>query len=200
MKTGLVLLATYFVIAPIFILILVFYQSSLRAQERNLAVIKDANRIAAQEQTVDENILPLPPPPEKIEEVTSQAKINALQEFFGKYRSPLTTYAEEIVDAADRYGLDYRLLPAIAMQESTLCRRAPKDSNNCWGFGIYGGKVKRFSDFSQAIEAVSKTLAQEYHNKGLREPIQIMTKYTPANTKDCAQNVSYVMGRIGTAL
>ena len=44
-------------------------------------------------------------------------------------------------------GFDYRLLPAIAMQESTLCRSIPVDSHNCWGWGIYGDKVMLIPQF-----------------------------------------------------
>jgi len=129
-----------------------------------------------------------------------EARVDVLNDFFAKYNSPLAAYAGDIVDAADRYSLDYRLLPAIAMQESTLCHRIPKNSFNCWGFGIYGGKVKRFTSFSEAIETISKTLSEKYHQQGLQNPEEIMSKYTPANTNDWAGNVSYVMDRIGASL
>jgi hypothetical protein len=126
--------------------------------------------------------------------------VDALSAFLSRYDSPLLGYAEEIVNAADKYGLDYRLLPAIAMQESTLCEKAPKDSFNCWGFGIYGKKVTRFDNFSHAIETVSKALAEDYHARGLQDPHEIMTRYTPSNSGEWAENVSYVMGRIAASL
>jgi len=125
-----------------------------------------------------------------------EARIEVLKEFFARYKSPLDKYADVIVEAADKYGIDYRLLPAIAMQESTLCKKIPKDSYNCWGFGIYGKKVTRFSGFEEAIDKVSKTLAQDYHAQGLEDPSEIMSKYTPSNSGVWAENVSYIMDRI----
>src|SRR3989344_4108224 len=59
-------------------------------------------------------------------------RIANLKAFFRKYGSPLYDNAETIVTASDKYQLDYRLIPAIAMQESTLCKFIPKDSHNCW--------------------------------------------------------------------
>ena len=86
------------------------------------------------------------------------------------------------------------------MQESTLCEKAPADSYNCWGFGIYSGKITRFESFEQAIETIARTLSQNYHAKGLIEPVDIMSRYTPSNTGEWADNVSYVMERISAPL
>src|SRR5258706_444671 len=72
--------------------------------------------------------------------IASDGRTEAVRQFFARFDSPLEPYANDIVKAADQYGLDFRLLPAIAMQESNLCRKMPEGSNNCWGFGIYGGK------------------------------------------------------------
>lgn len=133
--------------------------------------------------------------PEEIE-----ARVEVLTEFFKRYDSPLLTHAEEIIAVADKYDIDWRLVPAIAMQESTLCKRIPKNSHNCWGFGIYGTKVTRFADYSTAIETVTKTLAQEYKEKrGLEEPHEIVTRYTPGSTT-WADKVSLVMSRIDEPL
>lgn len=127
------------------------------------------------------------------------ARIESVQEFLTRYGSPLAPYAEHIVAASDIYGIDYRLLPSIAMQESNLCKKAPKDSHNCWGFGIYGKKITTFDSYPQAIEAVSKTLAKEYVRKGLTSPGEIMTKYTPSNTGAWANSVSFFMNFLDIA-
>ena len=196
MKTKLVLLASYFILTPIFILALILYQSFLYHQ--NSAV---SGRVLGLTTTkVDYNSVPVAAQDTKIVLAAREARVDVLREFFKRYDSPLLGYADQIVQAADKYGLDYRLLPAIAMQESTLCLKAPADTNNCWGFGIYGKKRTTFDNFSQAIEIISKTLAQDYHGKGLIEPAQIMTKYTPSSNGSWAQGVSYVMDRIALAL
>lgn len=127
------------------------------------------------------------------EVIGKDARVEVVRQFFEQYNSPLAPFASHIVSSAQEYGLDYRLLPAIAMQESNLCRRVPKDSHNCWGFGIYGKKVTRFESYEQAISTVSKTLALEYKNKGLETPEEIMKKYTPSNNGAWADSVSHFM-------
>lgn len=130
----------------------------------------------------------------------TEARVEVLTEFFKRYDSPLIEHAQEIIASADKYDIDWRLVPAIAMQESTLCKRIPKNSHNCWGFGIYGGKVTRFTDYSTAIDTVTRTLATEYKEKrGLEEPHEIVTRYTPGSTT-WADKVSLVMSRIDEPL
>jgi hypothetical protein len=121
------------------------------------------------------------------------ARVERIRDFFVKYDSELAHYADFVVEMADKYDLDYRLVPAIAMQESTLCKKAPKDSYNCWGFGVYGKKVTRFSDYKEAIETVTKGLSLNYKEAGLVEPHEIMTKYTPSNDGTWAKNVASLM-------
>ncbi|MBI2032633.1 MAG: hypothetical protein HYT09_03230 [Candidatus Levybacteria bacterium] len=131
--------------------------------------------------------------------IQEDSRKEMLRQFFSKYSSPLEPFSEDIVNAADKYEIDFRLVPAIAMQESTLCNNLPsklKDSYNCWGFGIYGAKVTRFSDFSEAIETISKSLATKYKEQGLDTPEEIMTKYTPASNGSWAANVNLVMNQL----
>lgn len=123
-------------------------------------------------------------------------RIEELREFLIYYKSPLVPYAEKLVTIADKYRLDYRLVPAIAMQESNLCKKIPDNSYNCWGFGIYGKKVTRFSNYSEAIETVSKTLANKYIALGYVEPHEIMKKYTPSSNGSWGNGVSYFMSKL----
>jgi hypothetical protein len=136
--------------------------------------------------------------------VTAQdARVAVVKDFLKKYNSDLLPYAQNIVDAADKYSLDYRLVPAIAMQESNLCNKLTgklKDSHNCWGFGIYAKKVTKFDNYPDAINAVTKTLAVEYKDKGLQTPEQIMTKYTPGSNGSWAKSVNYFMNQLAVAL
>ncbi len=128
--------------------------------------------------------------------ISKDARIDIIRKFFQQYNSPLGPFAEDVVEAADKYSLDFRLLPAIAMQESNLCRKIIKDSYNCWGFGIYGKKVTRFTSYSEAIDTVSKTLAKNYIGGGLETPEQIMTKYTPSNDGAWAFSVNHFMEKL----
>ncbi|MBI3984654.1 MAG: hypothetical protein HY344_01750 [Candidatus Levybacteria bacterium] len=124
------------------------------------------------------------------------ARVEAVEDFLSYYKSVLTPFADEIVATADKYDLDYRLIPAIAMQESTLCKKAPKDSHNCWGYGIYGGKVTRFDNYNDAIETVTKGLATKYKAIGLETPEEIMSKYNPVSKGTWAEGVSGYMARL----
>lgn len=116
-----------------------------------------------------------------------------VRQFLAKYNSPMEPYAGDIVDAADQYGLDHRLIPAIAMQESNLCKKIPHGSHNCWGYGIYGGKVTRFVDYKEGIYTVTKGLATRYKSKGLVTPDQIMKMYTPGSNGSWAFSVNHFM-------
>lgn len=123
----------------------------------------------------------------------SDGRAEKIRQFFAKYNSPLEPYADDVVKAADEYGLDYRLVPAIAMQESNLCRVIPPGSYNCWGFGIYGHTVTRFNDYKEAIYTVTKTLANNYKGNGLITPDEIQKVYTPSSNGSWAYSVNHFM-------
>jgi hypothetical protein len=190
------LLGVYFTITPIFIFSLIFYQLFLLHQQSSVT----GRAQGASAQNMEYEAVPERSTQTQIKISAREARVDALRQFFGRYDSPLEEYSEFIVETADKYDLDYRLLPAISMQESTLCKRIPVNSHNCWGFGIYGSKVTRFESFEQAIETVARTLAHDYRARGLVEPVEIMSRYTPSNTGEWAENVSYVMELISANL
>lgn len=127
---------------------------------------------------------------------SKDSRVENLRIFLNKYGSPLEPFSSQIVESSEKYGLDSRLLPAIAMQESNLCKKAPENSYNCWGFGMYGKKVTSFSGYDEAIETVSKTLARDYKDIGLITPEQIMSKYTPSNNGAWALSVNHFMNQL----
>lgn len=106
-------------------------------------------------------------------------RVVIISNFFKKYNAPLQNFGEIFVKTADKYQIDYRLLPAIAMQESNGGKKIIKDSNNPFGYGIYGKNVKKFSSFEEAIDRVGQGLREDYLNLGLTTPEKIMPKYTP---------------------
>lgn len=130
------------------------------------------------------------------DEEKKDPRIAYLKSFMRKYESDLYDHAEFIVTTADKYGIDYRLVPAIAMQESGLCKVIPNGSHNCWGWGIYGNKVTRFASYPEAIETVSKGLKENYVDKGLTTPDLIMQKYTPSSNGSWARGVTFFLDRI----
>lgn len=106
-----------------------------------------------------------------------RAKI--IEDFFTTRKSPLADYSNNFIQVADKYQLDFRLLPAIAMQESNGGKKVINDSYNPFGYGIYGKLVTRFNSWDEAIERVGRALREDYLNQGLKTPNQIMVKYTP---------------------
>ena len=129
----------------------------------------------------------------------SDGRVAKLEQFFGEYNSPLEAYVQNIVAAADKYGISYELLPEIAMQESGGCKVIPVNSYNCWGYGIYKDHVTRFPDYPTAIDTVSKGLAEHYVHQGLITPQQIMARYNPtsaANGGSWATGVSYFLNQL----
>lgn len=114
---------------------------------------------------------------DEIEQVDARAKI--IEDFFKSYNSPLSSYGSNFTKVADKYNLNWKLLPAIAMQESLGGKKVIADSHNPFGYGIYGSLVTRFNSWDEAIERVGRGLREDYLNKGLKTPSQIMTKYTP---------------------
>ena len=181
--------AIFFSVAPIVLFTSIVYLSFFSSQTGHGGLAGKTNSVAfAALPTADMSLE---------DEVSSKdSRVENLRAFFLKNKSPLEPHAATFVDTAEKYDLDYRLLPAIAMQESNLCKKAPKESNNCWGFGIYGKKVTRFNSFEEAIETVSKTLSEKYASIGLVTPDQIMTKYTPGSDGSWALSVNYFMNQL----
>lgn len=114
---------------------------------------------------------------DNVDKEDARAKI--IEDFFKGYKSHLSAYSQEFIAAAEKYNLDYRLLPAISMQESSGGKRVIEDSYNPFGYGIYGDLVIRFSSWEEGIERVARELREDYLNEGLITPWEIMTKYTP---------------------
>lgn len=123
-------------------------------------------------------------------------RVVSLQAFFSLYHSPLLLNAQEIVDKADEYSIDYRLLPAIAMQESGLCKKTLSQAPyNCWGFGIYGKRVTSFSSYSEAIDTITRYFANKKNN-GVVTLEEIGKIYNPGNTNNWIENVTLIMSKI----
>lgn len=183
------LLASFFTFTPVLIFasILYFLFLSYNYSSHNRLITENPNRkVAFAALPSAENVL-------GNSVIFKDARIEIVKHFFQKYKSPLEPFASNVVEDADKYDIDYRLIPAIAMQESNLCQKIIQDSYNCWGFGIYGKKVTRFQSYPEAIDTVTKTLAKNYIVGGLDTPEEIMGKYTPTNNGAWAYSVNYFM-------
>lgn len=182
--------ATFLIAAPfslIFLLVAVLLVYQHHASSTTLSTI--GNHVAYAALPTSQNIV-------SADITQDDGRKEKVRQFFVKYRSPLEPYAGDVVDAADQYGLDHRFIPAIAMQESGLCKTIPHNSYNCWGFGIYGNQVLRFKDYKEGIYTVTKALATKYKGHGLVTPEQIMTMYTPSSNGSWAFSVRHFMDEL----
>lgn len=118
--------------------------------------------------TVSQEILP------------GEARPLIIRNYLEQYHSPMAPYADFIFQISEKWGLDYRLIVAISQCESNLCKKIPEGSFNCWGFE--NGETK-FLSWKQAIEQVAKTLKEDYVDKGLVTPEEIMPKYAPPSVE-----------------
>ncbi len=127
---------------------------------------------------------------------SGDARPELVRQYLQRYNSPLIPYAELIVQTADKYSLDFRLITAIAQQESNLCKIIPPGSYNCWGWGITAVSTLGFRSFEEGIETVSEGLRRLYLDKGYRTIPDIMSKYTPASNGSWAYGVTQFMGEM----
>jgi hypothetical protein len=123
-------------------------------------------------------------------------RITIVKKFLANHGSPLADFASDLVYASDINGLDYTFLPAIAMQESNGCKKAPADSHNCWGYGIYGGKIKKFSSYKDAIYQVAKTLREAYIKKGKTNATLVEDIWTPSSSGQWSYGVNFFISEI----
>lgn len=128
---------------------------------------------------------------------TGDARCVLIENYLRKYNSPLLTYAQNLCETAEKYQLDYRLLVAIAQQESNLCKTSHPEWFNCWGWGIHSKGIKTYENFPQAIEDVAKGLKQNYCDKGYCEdPCVMMKKYTPNSNGSWCFGIKKFMAEI----
>ena len=130
------------------------------------------------------------------EATATDARPELVRHYLVYWNSPLEPYSVFIVEAADRYELDYRLTTAIAQQESNLCKIIPPGSNNCWGWGIHSAGTLGFDSFEEGIETVSAGLRKEYLDKGFGTVEEIMSKYTPQSNGSWATGVTKFMSEM----
>jgi len=128
--------------------------------------------------------------------VGADARPIIIRQYLAKYNSPLEPYADFIFQISQKYNLDYRLLVAIAQQESNLGKKIPANSYNAWGWGVHSRGTLGFSNWEEAIETVGRGLREDYLDQGLVTPEQMMTKYTPLSNGSWAFGIRQFMGEM----
>jgi len=128
----------------------------------------------------------------KTEPIQLDNRVEQLTAFLKKYDSPLVPYAPDFIEMADKYQIDWKLLPAITGVESTFGKQIPFHSYNAYGWnnGNY-----RFQSWENSLEIVSKALREKYYNRGLDTPYKIGPVYAPPSST-WAGKVSRFMNEI----
>ena len=134
----------------------------------------------------------------KLAAVSKAQKTQVITKFFESFNSPLKEHAESFVDTADKYGLDYRLLPAISCMESSCGKFLIPETHNPFGWGIYGSRVTYFDTYGDAIDTVGKGLSEHYVKKGLDTVEKIAPVYTPPRYVHWRTGVNYFISKINT--
>ncbi|MFZ5932679.1 MAG: hypothetical protein ACOYT7_01200 [Patescibacteria group bacterium] len=119
-------------------------------------------------------------------------RVRILRTYLSQHKSPLVDYAETFVFYADKYNLDWRLVPAITGVESTFGKRIPRNSYNAYGWanGAYN-----FKSWEDSIEIVTQTLREKYIEKGAPSIAKIARRYAPPSST-WAKKVKYLMRKI----
>lgn len=125
-----------------------------------------------------------------------------LTTFLRENKSPLADFADYIIDRADHYQIDFRLVPAIAMCESTGGKRIPShDSYNAWGISVSTGTASgaKFPNWMYAIDWVTRYIKEKYYDRGLKSLTDIGAVWAPPsveNGNSWANCVEYFMSKI----
>lgn len=163
---------------------------------RNTLVEKiniEANRLLTLNKVEDPEVL--------LQKIRTE-KADAIDAYFAEHDMPLEGTGMKMVQEAEKNELDWRLLPAIAVRESTGGKNdCHKVEHNAFGWGsCHIG----FKSNDSAIETVAKNLggnnpntARHYDNKTV---IQILRAYNPPSVvPKYAEQVISIMDAIGEA-
>lgn len=126
----------------------------------------------------------------KAEEITNitvsykDLRTQRLYEDLKKAGSPMAGSAGTFVQMADKYGLDWTLMPAIAFKESSLGKHIANDFNP---FGMTTGlktgpRFRAFNSWEDAIETEAQLLSKHYR---INSNAAIGAKYCPK--EECSE-------------
>ncbi|MFC1751428.1 hypothetical protein ACFL2V_21885, partial [Pseudomonadota bacterium] len=150
----------------------------------NQTTVKSSNSIVSQVNGISTDVQ------------SGDARPIIIAEFLETHSSPLKPYqyyGHFLTNLADKYSLDFRLLPSIMMQESNLCKKIPKSSYNCLGLGIHSQGTWTFDSYEENFEAAANVLREKYLNEGLITPDEIQDKYTPGSNGSWEFAVNHFM-------
>ena len=121
-----------------------------------------------------------------------------IKDYLNKNNSPMAPYADGLILAAQKNGLDPLLLLAIAQCESNLGKKMPPGCNNPFGWGIHSQGTLCFANWQTGFDTVAQGLREKYFDQGMNSPEEIMARYTPLSLEkegSWAKCVNYFLSR-----
>lgn len=118
--------------------------------------------------------------------------------FFSKHKAPLANYGHVFTQEARKNQIDTKLVAAIAWCESNGGKVTPqfggKESYNAWGYAVYDNNntTKQMNAYDMGswengIAILSRAMRKNY-DRGLIEPEELVTRYTPASVQKADGN------------
>lgn len=132
-------------------------------------------------------------------------RVAKLEAFFTRFSSPLGIHTDAFLEAADKNGLDWKILPAIAMVESTGGKHTP----SCAPFNPFGWSSLtspcgfwRFGSFNEAIGYVAEKISYgDLYSRFQKErSISSLADVYNENPKDWASKLKFFMEKIKCSL
>lgn len=124
-------------------------------------------------------------PLQMLEQTVERAE--RIRNFYAKWNAPMAAQAEYLVIVADEFGLDWRLLPAISIVESS-------GGNYCFkSYNPFGWGRMDFASFEDAIYTVAAGLANGY---GTDNPYAIGPTYNPVTPESWSNKVAGLMAQM----
>lgn len=133
------------------------------------------------------------------EDMILEKQGEAIDAYFAKYDAPLEGHGKKFAIEAKKNDIDWRLLAAISMRESTggkqACKKVP---NSVFG---YGSCKMSFKSIDESIEIVSASIGgnnpkTSHHYEG-KTTSEILRKYNSV-IPNYPKQVEKIMGVIGT--
>jgi len=115
-------------------------------------------------------------------------KAIALENYLRRQDSPLHKHSDLIIELSKLYGVDYKMIIAIAGLESGYCE-INIGKNNCWGFGSYS-----WPTLETGIREYFRLMNKGYFSKGRNTIQEIAPIYNSANTENfmSVYNIHYI--------
>lgn len=124
-------------------------------------------------------------------------EVISIRRFFKRYNSILQNYSYEFYEISEAEGLDYRILPSIAMVESSGGKKTPICADfNPFGWSSSGSPCgfASFKDFGEAIKTVGRGISRNraYDRYKQSKEITVLAEvYNPGGAKKWAQDIKY---------